>query len=51
MRYPPYVPPDPSEVRRPAPGPIPGLEFVLRFFALLDNGDALETYCNRMLSS
>ena len=36
MRYPPYVPPDPSEVRRPAPGPFPGLEYVLRFFALID---------------
>lgn len=36
MRYPPFVPPDPSELRRPAPGPIPGLEYVLRFLALLD---------------
>ncbi len=39
MRYPPYVPYDPSESsesRRPAPGPFPGLEYVLRFFALVD---------------
>ncbi len=36
MRYPPFVPPDPSEMHRPTPGPIPGLELVLRFFALLD---------------
>lgn len=36
MRYPLYIPPDPIESRRPAPGPIPGLEYALRFFALLD---------------
>ncbi len=36
MRYPPYIPPDPTESRPPATGPIPGLEYVLRFFALLD---------------
>ena len=39
MRYPPYVPYDPSESsesRSPAPGPFPGLEYVLRFFALID---------------
>ncbi|MEO8924494.1 MAG: hypothetical protein ABI330_16960 [Caldimonas sp.] len=36
MRYPPFDQSPPIEPTRPAPGPIPGLEYLLRFFALLD---------------
>ena len=36
MYYPPFDPSALVEPRRPAPGPIPGLEYLLRFLALLD---------------
>ena len=36
MYYPPFDPSAPIEPRRPAPGPIPGLEYLLRVLALLD---------------
>lgn len=36
MRYPPFDPSPPIESKKPAPGPFPGIEYALRFFALID---------------